>query len=90
MTHHSIMTYQERLATYIEALAREGNDLVLQGGQEQLSANMTSLFSAPASDPGSQNPTRHAALESLGRAAGVAAQVLVHTQFLSAVAEHQL
>ena len=76
MTHHSIMTYQERLATYIETLARQNADLVRGWGQEQLSANMTSLFATPFSPHTSPEKTaQQAALDSLGKAAGTAAQV---------------
>ncbi len=77
MTHHSIMTYQERLATYIETLARQNADMVRGWGQEQLSANMTSLFETPFSPHTSPEKTaQQAALDSLGKAAGAAAQVI--------------
>lgn len=76
MTHHSIMTYQERLATYTEALARENIGVVASRGQEQLSPNMTSLFATPPmSRTYSEKTSQEAALDSLGKAAGVAAQV---------------
>ena len=76
MTHHSIMTYQERLATYIETLARQNADMVRGWGQEQLSANMTSLFATPFSPHTSPEKTsQKAALDSLGKAAGAAAKV---------------
>lgn len=77
MTHHSIMTYQERLATYIETLAQQNADMARGVGQEQLSANMTSLFATPFSPHSSPEKTaQQAALDSLGKAAGAAAQVI--------------
>lgn len=75
LTHHSIMTYQERLATYIDTIAREGADNSMSRSQEQLSANMTSLFRT--SQPSESGPSpRQAALDSLGKSAGIAAQAL--------------
>lgn len=75
MTHHSIMTYQERLANYIEVLATDAST-VMQGEDAAVSANMTSLFRPPSAADSSPSQDAHqAALDSIGRAAGTAAQV---------------
>ena len=81
MTHHSIMSYQERLISYMSTLARAPPTSQLARvslHQEAASANMTSLFAptAPGSDHRSAGPPLdRAALDSMGRALGEAAQV---------------
>ena len=81
MTHHSIMSYQERLVSYMSTLARAPPSSQLARvslHQEAASANMTSLFAptAPGSDPRPAGQALdRAALDSMGRALGEAAQV---------------
>ena len=81
VTHHSIMSYQERLISYMSTLARAPPTSQLARvslHQEAASANMTSLFSptAPGSDHRSAGPALDlAALDTMGRALGEAAQV---------------
>lgn len=79
MTHHSVMSYQERLATYVDKLARSKSRSLstsLEHYQERPSLNMTSLF-APPPIPELQGPNGgldQAALDDVGRALGGAAQ----------------
>ena len=71
MTHHSIMSYQERLVQYMATLARQPPTASLAAvtlRQEAASANYTSIFTPAPSVPVAQQ----AALDSLGRAIGVA------------------
>lgn len=79
MTHHSVMSYQERLATYIEKLARSSSrnlSTSLDHYQEQASRNMTSLFAPPPmpESQGLNGGLDRAALDDMGNALGGAAQ----------------
>jgi hypothetical protein len=81
MTHHSVMSYQERLATYIEKLARSSSrnlSTSLDHYQEQASRNMTSLFAPPPmpESQGLNGGLDRAALDDMGNALGGAAQVI--------------
>ena len=73
------MSYQERLATYTEGLARSTSRSLstsLEPYQEQPSTNMTSLF-APPPQPSARPASggvNQAALDDMGKALGGAAQ----------------
>lgn len=79
MTHHSIMSYQERLITHMTSVARQPpsarlSDLALS--QETASANMTSLFAPPVQNrSAASGGMNEEALDAIGKALGSAAQV---------------
>lgn len=83
MTHHSIMSYQERILTYMTSLARARSPRQLSSAaldQEVASQNMTSLFTPTGQSEAAQGSIGSGsldarALDAVGRALGTAAQV---------------
>ena len=65
MTHHSILSYQERLASYLQQLA------VARPAPDHDPADPSTLFRlSPGTDTGGIG-THHELLENVGRLAGV-------------------